>query len=147
MNSRLKLIFRYFFYKFVIKPIKTDQITFKVSTDIDFEEIPWDHTDIIINEKSLFERLKEYEMSEARRTKTNQNLAGKYIGIEPQFVFENIFRFKKGNFSVWQCSVCRSDCASKLYCTVKVGLFFVYWYDLDKWHRTFPLIELNPYMR
>jgi hypothetical protein len=125
---KIRLILRYLFYK-LIKPTKTDQITFKVSTEIDDEECPWDHTDIIINQKSLFERLKEYELGEASRTKTNRDLAGKYIGIDPHALFRNVLTFKKGKFSAWQCSECRSQCAAHLYCTVKVGLFFVYWYD------------------
>ena len=88
MKQKLILRLRYWLDK-ILKHFRTDVITFKISTEIDDKEIPWDYTDIIINQKSLFERLKEYELSEARRTKTNVELAGKYIGVDPYFLYQN----------------------------------------------------------
>jgi hypothetical protein len=137
MKQKLILRLRYWLDK-ILKHFRTDVITFKISTEIDDKEIPWDYTDIIINQKSLFERLKEYELSEARRTKTNVELAGKYIGVDPYFLYRNVHKFKNGNFSAWQCSECRSNCAARLYCKVKIGLFFVYWYDFKQYATNIP---------
>lgn len=123
---KFKLLFRYWLNK-LTKPLKTDDIDFRVTTDVDEEDIPWEHTDILINQKSLFEILNEYELSEASRTKTNRELAGKYIGIDPKDLYKVTLKNKNGKFSAWQCSECRSHCSAHLYCDVKVGLFFVYW--------------------
>lgn len=109
---------------------KKDQISFQVESEIDHTEDPegweWKHTDILINGKSLFKRLEDYEMSEAKRTGTDVSLAGKYVGIDPVHLYK---KFKKGStnrFSGWQCSHCRSaGCATNLECDYKVRLFSV----------------------
>jgi len=125
---RLTLIIKYWI-SLLIKPLKTDILSFKITTETDDEDIPWSHTDIIINGKSLFEKLRDYEVSEARRTRTDTKLVGKYIGIDPSdlySLYRKTGRKTTDNYSAWQCSDCRSFCSSHLYCTYKVGLFFVY---------------------
>lgn len=118
------------YLRYPLRNAKIESIEFKVNIDIDYSEdkegIPWPHTDIIINNKSLFEKLYEYEKSEARRTKTNENLAGKYIGIDPQHLIKTFKNGNSQNLSAWQCSICKSSlCASDLICKYKVTLFTI----------------------
>ena len=128
LTNKIKLYLRY-----LLSSFKTDTIEFKVSSELDYDVDPegweWKHTDIIINNKSLFKRLYEYERSEAGRTKTNIALAGEYIGIDPYHLSKALNRGNSNELSVWQCSVCRSYCSSYLVCKYKVGLFYVEFYD------------------
>lgn len=134
---KLKLIIRYWVNK-LTTPFKTDQIDFRVSTEIDEDEVPWYHTDIIINNKSIFKRLEEYELIEANRTKTNRDLAGKYIGIGPHDLFRSTMKIRSGKYSAWQCSECQSYCSAHLYCNIRVGLFFIYWNDFTQVAKSIP---------
>jgi len=129
LSQRIKRYIRY-----LLRNTKTDSIAFKVSVETDYTEdpegFPWEHTDIIINNKSLFDKLYDYESSEDSRTKTNAGLAGKYIGIDPHDLVKIL---KKGNtdcLSTWQCSICRSSlCATSLVCKYRVNPFTVEFYD------------------
>ncbi len=127
-----------------MRGIKKDLIEFKVNTDIDYNEtpegIPWKHTDIIINEESLFDSLRSYESFEAQRTKTNVDIAGKYIGIDPQDLNKICTSGNKDNFSAWQCSTCRSSlCASNLVCKYKITPFTIELYDFRQQSNPMPL--------
>lgn len=127
--TKIKLYTRYLAGNF-----KTDTVEFKVTSELDYDEVPegweWKRTDIIINNKPLFERLREYELAEARRTKTSPELAGKYLGIDPQDLFKTLNGGNNSELAVWQCSICRSSlCSSDLVCKYKVGPFYVEFYD------------------
>ncbi len=138
------------YINFLIKKFvpKVDEITFKiyVNNEIDengYDVDPFAHTDIIVNGKSLFERLKEYETSEAKRTKTDTKLAGMYVGIEPDNLLQRLNEGSTDDFSVWQCSTCRSSlCAAHLVCDFKsTPLYF----ELSNFRQvTYPLPMNNP---
>jgi hypothetical protein len=125
MLTKINLHIRRFLNKF-----NADSISFKVtSTYDDYDEIDWPHTDIIVNNKSIFERLKEYEIFEAQRTNTDEKLAGNYVGIDPSDLIRYFYTKKevqiinkdKFTISISQCSKCRSrDCTSHLYCNCKI---------------------------
>ena len=125
MNEKIRLKFRQLLNRF-----NTDSINFKVVyTHDDYEGHDWPHTDIIVNNKSIFERLKEYEIFETERTNTDEELAGNYVGIDPndlikQFYTNNgiqIIIKDKFKISFSQCSKCKSrDCTSHLYCNCKI---------------------------
>ncbi|MBU1132850.1 hypothetical protein KKG08_01095 [Patescibacteria group bacterium] len=131
------------YLKYLLGRTKRDSIEFRVNTDIDYSEdpngFPWKHTDIIINNKSLFDRLHDYESPEARRTKTNIDLAGKYIGVDPQFLVKILKGESTDSLSVWQCSICRSSlCASDLVCRYRVTPFIVELYDFRQQSKPVP---------
>ena len=141
--QKISLYLRYF-----LRNIRTDSIGFRVNTDMDYSEdkegIPWAHTDLVINNRSLFEQLYEHEKSEAARTKTDADLAGKYLGIDPGDLSKI---FKKGStdsFSAWQCSICRSSlCASDLVCRYRVTPLFVELYDFRQQSNPAPFKNLQ----
>ncbi|EKE00069.1 MAG: hypothetical protein ACD_22C00098G0001 [uncultured bacterium] len=143
LADKIKLYIRY-----LLRNVKNDSIEFKVNEDMDYSEdkggIPWLHTDLIVNSISLFEKLHEYERSEATRTKTNDDLAGKYIGIDPQSLVKI---FKSGstyNLSVWQCSICRSSlCASDLVCKYRITPLTVEFYDFRQRSNPAPFSNLE----
>lgn len=138
------------YIKYYLSPItnilKTDNISFSVTSKLDYSEDPegweWKHTDIIINGISLFKRLYEYEKSEARRTKTDENLAGKYIGIDPYDLSKILNSVNRDGLSVWQCSICRSSlCSACLVCKYRVSLFYVEFYDFRQLAMPIPFNE------
>ncbi len=107
-----------------------DKINFKVRTDYDEDEIPWLHTEIFINNRSLFQKLIDYENFEASRTQTDPDLVGKYIGIDPVHIRKTLLKCKPGSeISLWQCSKCRSHCSVTLVCKVRIKLLYVELYD------------------
>lgn len=122
------------YFKHLADYRKLDILSFKLLsvTETKIEEgiFTGHYTEIVINGKSIIDRLYDYELSEAIRTKTNKDLAGKYIGTNPQNI---ISKFKSGNsnnLSAWQCSICMSAlCASKLICKYKVNALTVELYD------------------
>lgn len=135
------------YIKYYLSPItnilKTDNISFNVTSELDYSEDlegwEWKHTDIIINGISLFKRLYEYEKSEARRTKTDENLAGKYTGIDPYHLSKGLNRGNRNELSVWQCSVCKSSlCSSDLACKYKINPFYVEFYDFRQLPKPIP---------
>jgi hypothetical protein len=126
MNEKIRLKFRQ-----ILSIFRSDSVNFKIThTHDNYDEIDWPHTDILINGKSLFDRLKEYEIFEAQRTNSNEKLAGNYDGIDPSDLL-NYFYTKSGiqiinknkfTFSVSQCNKCYSaSCTSHLYCDCKIS--------------------------
>jgi len=117
--------------------LKSDTVSFNVATDIDYSEDPegweWKHTDILINGRSLFDRLKEWELGQAKVTKTDRDLAGMYIGIDPTDLKKILEKNDYKEVSLWQCSKCRSGlCSSHLVCKMKKDPLFVYLYDFHQ---------------
>lgn len=125
MNEKIRLKFRQ-----LLSMFKVDSVNFKTTyTHDDYDNIDWPHTDIIVNNKSVFDRLREYEIFEAQRTNTDEKLAGNYIGIDPSdliryFYTKNgvqIISKNKFTISVSQCSKCSSaSCTSHLYCDCRI---------------------------
>ena len=129
----LALISKYF-VRLLTSKFKTDTISFKVTSDLDYSEDPegWEreYTDILINDRSLFDRLEEYEEQQAKITNTDRKLAGKYVGVDPQS-FERLNKVNNNQeIGIWQCSVCKSAlCSSDLVCKFRKDPLFVYLYD------------------
>ncbi len=126
MDKKIRLKFRQ-----LLSVFKVDLVNFKTTyTHDDYDGIDWPHTDIIINNRSIFDRLKEYEIFEAQRTNSNEKIAGNYDGIDPSDLL-NYFYTKGGvqiinkhkfTISISQCKRCYStSCTSHLYCDCKIS--------------------------
>lgn len=121
----------------IINTFNADSVSFKINHELDDEGIDWPHTDIIVNGESIFEKLKKYEVFEAQRTKTDEKLAGKYVGIDPSDLIKYftddsgmmILNKNKFRISISQCSKCRSRCTSHLYCSCTIKPFSIEFSD------------------
>ncbi len=126
MNEAIRLKLRQ-----ILSIFKVDSVNFKVTYTHDgYDSIDWPHTDILINSKSLFARLKEYEVFEAQRTNSDEKLAGNYDGIDPSDLLSyfytkggiQILNKNKFTISISQCKRCYSaSCTSRLYCDCKIS--------------------------
>jgi hypothetical protein len=145
MDEKIRLKFRQ-----LLSIFKVDSVDFKITyTHDDYDGIDWPHTDILINGKSLFDRLKEYETFEAQRTGSSEKIAGKYDGIDPSDLL-NYFYTKSGTqiinknkftISVSQCNKCYStSCTSHLYCDCKISPLTI---ELSNFRQKFNPISFN----
>jgi hypothetical protein len=126
MNEKIRLKLRQ-----LLSIFKVDSVNFKTTyTHDNYDGIDWPHANIIINNKSIFERLKEYEIFEAQRTNSDEKLAGNYDGIDPSDLLNyfyteggiQIMNKRKFTFSISQCKKCYSaSCTSDLYCDCKIS--------------------------
>ena len=140
LATKLRLYIRYLLNNF-----KTDAISFNVKSVLDYDVDPegweWKETDILVNGKSLFEKLREHESYEAKRTSTDVNLAGQYVGIAPYNIKKRVGNGNNNAFSIWQCSVCHSAlCSVDLECDFKITPFYV---ELSNFRQAAKPVPLN----
>ena len=129
---------------------KVDSVNFAITnTHDDYDDIDWPHTDILINNKSVFKRLQEYEVFEAQRTNLDEKLAGNYAGIDPIDLLKyfytkggiQIINKNKFTISISQCNKCYSaSCTSHLYCDCKISPLTI---ELSNFRQKFDPVTFN----